>query len=179
MADEKYFSLEIISPERTFYKGEASFVELTTSEGEVGIYKNHVPMTNVIVPGIVTIHEADGIKEAAVHSGFMVILQDSIKIMAEVIGSELKVTILGTITDPEKSLVLESVKTGEIDFETEYRQNNSLPTGTYLLKQRGQLGYTCEVYKNVYRSGVLVDRVLVNNTKYDAASRIIEANPVP
>lgn len=84
MADDKYFSLEIISPERTFYKGEASFVELTTSEGEVGIYKNHVPMTNVIVPGIVTIHEADGVKEAAVHSGFMVILQDSIKIMAEV-----------------------------------------------------------------------------------------------
>ena len=102
-----------------------------------------------------------------------------IKIMAEVIGSELRVTILGTITDPEKSVVLESVKTGEIDFETEYRQNDSLPYGTYQLKQRGQVGYTCEVYKNVYRSGVLVDRVLVNNTKYDAASRIIEANPIP
>lgn len=84
MADEKYFDLEIISPERTFYKGQASFLELTTSEGEVGIYKYHIPMTNVIVPGIVTIHEADGIKEAAVHSGFMVILQESIKIMAEV-----------------------------------------------------------------------------------------------
>ena len=84
MADEKYFDLEIISPERTFYKGQASFLELTTSEGDVGIYKNHIPMTNVIVPGIVTIHEADGIKEAAVHSGFMVILQESIKIMAEV-----------------------------------------------------------------------------------------------
>ncbi|MBQ6815147.1 MAG: ATP synthase F1 subunit epsilon [Lachnospiraceae bacterium] len=84
MADEKFFDLEIISPERTFYKGQASFLELTTSEGEVGIYKNHVPMTNVVVPGIVTIHEADGVKEAAVHSGFMVILQDSIKIMAEV-----------------------------------------------------------------------------------------------
>ena len=84
MADEKYFDLEIISPERTFYKGQASFLELTTSEGDVGIYKNHIPMTNVIVPGIVTIHEADGIKEAAVHSGFMVILQDSVKVMAEV-----------------------------------------------------------------------------------------------
>ena len=84
MADEKYFILEIISPERTFYKGDVSFLELTTSEGEVGIYKNHIPMTNVIVPGIVTIHEADGVKEAAVHSGFMVILQDSVKIMAEV-----------------------------------------------------------------------------------------------
>ena len=84
MADEKYFSLEIISPETTFYKGEVNFLELTTSEGEVGIYMNHIPMTNVIVPGIVTIHEADGVKEAAVHSGFMVILQDSVKIMAEV-----------------------------------------------------------------------------------------------
>ena len=102
-----------------------------------------------------------------------------IKIMAEVIGSELKVTILGTITDPEKSIVLESVKTGEIDFETEYRQNYSLPDGTYQLKQRGQVGYTCEVYKNIYRGETLVDRVLVNNTKYDAASRIIEANPIP
>ena len=84
MADEKYFDLEIISPERTFYKGQVHFLELTTSEGEVGIYKDHIPMTNVIVPGIVTIHEADGIKEAAVHSGFMVILQDSVKVMAEV-----------------------------------------------------------------------------------------------
>lgn len=84
MADEKYFDLEIISPERTFYKGQVHFLELTTSEGEVGIYKKHIPMTNVVVPGIVTIHEADGVKEAALHSGFMVILQDSVKIMAEV-----------------------------------------------------------------------------------------------
>ena len=84
MADEKYFDLEIISPERTFYKGQVHFLELTTSEGEVGIYKNHIPMTNVVVPGIVTILEADGVKEAALHSGFMVILQDSVKIMAEV-----------------------------------------------------------------------------------------------
>ena len=84
MADEKYFDLEIISAERTFYKGQVHFLELTTSEGEVGIYKNHIPMTNVVVPGIVTIHEADGVKEAALHSGFMVILQDSVKIMAEV-----------------------------------------------------------------------------------------------
>ena len=84
MADEKYFDLEIISPERTFYKGQVHFLEVTTSEGEIGIYKNHIPMTNVVVPGIVTIHEADGVKEAVIHSGFMVILQDSVKIMAEV-----------------------------------------------------------------------------------------------
>ena len=83
MAD--LFTLEIISPERVFYKGEVKFLEMTTSEGEIGVYKNHIPMTNILVPGIVTIHEEEEVKEAAVHSGFVVILQDSVKIMAEVV----------------------------------------------------------------------------------------------
>ena len=84
MADERLFELEIISPEREFYKGNAHFVELVTSEGEIGVYKNHIPTTCVLVPGIVAIHEENGIKNAAVHSGFVVILKDKIKIMAEV-----------------------------------------------------------------------------------------------
>ena len=84
MADEKMFELEIISPERVFYKGEASFVEMTTSEGEIGVYKNHIPMTNVLMPGALKIHEAAGIKTAAVMSGFVVIMKDKIKVMAEV-----------------------------------------------------------------------------------------------
>ncbi len=83
MAD--LFTLEIISPERIFYKGEVKFLEMTTSEGEIGVYKNHIPMTNILAPGIVTIHEEGEVKEAAVHSGFVVILQDSVKIMAEVV----------------------------------------------------------------------------------------------
>ena len=37
MADEKMFKLRIIAPDRVFYEGEASFLELVTSEGEVGI----------------------------------------------------------------------------------------------------------------------------------------------
>lgn len=84
MADERFFELEIISPERVFYKGNAHFVELTTSEGEIGVYKNHIPTTCVLVPGIVAIHEEDKVVNAAVHSGFVVILKDKIKVMAEV-----------------------------------------------------------------------------------------------
>lgn len=84
MADENLFTLQIISPDRIFYEGEASFVEMVTSEGEIGVYKNHIPMTNILVPGIVKIHESNGVKEAAVHSGFVEILPDKIVIMAEV-----------------------------------------------------------------------------------------------
>lgn len=78
------FTLEIISPEREFYKGEISFVEMKTSEGEIGVYKNHIPMTSIIVPGVLKIHEEGGVKKAALHGGFVEILKDKVTVMAEI-----------------------------------------------------------------------------------------------
>lgn len=84
MADERNFELEIITPDRIFWKGEAFMIELTTTEGEVGIYKRHIPMTMIIAPGVMKIHVNGEIKEAAVHAGFMEILPEKITVMAEV-----------------------------------------------------------------------------------------------
>ena len=81
---ENLFDLQIICPDHIFYEGKASMLELNTTEGEVGIYKNHVPMTMIIAPGVATITEADGIKNAAIHAGFIEILQDKITVLAEV-----------------------------------------------------------------------------------------------
>ena len=77
------FKVEIITPDRVFYTGEANFIEFTTASGEIGVYKNHIPMTTVLAPGIVTIHEAEGEKEAAVHAGFAEILGDKVTLLAE------------------------------------------------------------------------------------------------
>lgn len=85
MADNNLFKLRIITPDRVFYEGEASMVEFNTTEGEIGVYKKHVPTTVIISPGILTITEAEGQKEAALHSGFAEILQDEVVILAEVI----------------------------------------------------------------------------------------------
>ena len=82
MAD--LFKLQIITPERKFYEGDASMVELTTEEGEIGVYRGHIPMTAMVAPGILKIHEEGGIKEAALISGFLEILPEKIVIMAEV-----------------------------------------------------------------------------------------------
>ncbi len=84
MADEKLFDLKIICPERTFYEGQAKMVELNTLEGEVGIYANHIPMTMIVKPGVLTITEEDGVKEAALHAGFIEVLPQKVTIMAEV-----------------------------------------------------------------------------------------------
>lgn len=83
MADERYFDLEIITPDRVFWKGQAMMLELNTTEGQVGIYKRHIPMTMILEPGIMTIHLEGGVKEAAVHAGFIEILPEKLVVMAE------------------------------------------------------------------------------------------------
>ena len=85
MADNNLFSLRIITPDRVFYKGEVSMVEFNTIEGEIGVLKKHVPTTVIISPGILTITEAEGTKEAALHAGFAEILQDEVVMLAEII----------------------------------------------------------------------------------------------
>ena len=60
-------------------------VEFNTTEGEIGVLKKHVPTTVIVRPGILTITEEQGTKEAALHAGFAEILQDEVVILAEVI----------------------------------------------------------------------------------------------
>lgn len=85
MAEGNKFVLKIITPDRIFYEGEASMVEFNTTEGEIGIYKEHVPTTVIVAPGILTITEENGQKQAALHAGFAEILQEKVTIMAEVV----------------------------------------------------------------------------------------------
>ena len=85
MAEGNKFLLKIITPDRIFYEGEASMVEFNTTEGEIGIYKEHVPTTVIIAPGILTITEENEQKQAALHAGFVEILQDKATIMAEIV----------------------------------------------------------------------------------------------
>lgn len=78
------FDVKIITPDRVFYEGQVSMVEMKTSEGEIGIYKNHIPMTCIIEPGVLRLYEAESEKQAAVHAGFVEILQDTVTVLAEI-----------------------------------------------------------------------------------------------
>ena len=83
MAD-KLMDVKIMAPDRIFYEGQVSFIEFNTTEGIVGIYPKHIPMTVVISPGVLKLVEENGdTKEAALHSGFVEVLGESITILAE------------------------------------------------------------------------------------------------
>lgn len=83
MADNM-FKVEIITPDRVFYTGDADMIEFNTVQGQIGVYRNHIPLTTVLEPGLVTIHEGDVQKVAAVHAGFAEILNDCVTLLAEV-----------------------------------------------------------------------------------------------
>ena len=79
---ENTMKLEVITPERSFYTGDVTFVELNTTEGEVGIYARHIPMTMIIAPGVLTITEEDGTKKKA--ALFVEVTETTMSILAEV-----------------------------------------------------------------------------------------------
>lgn len=84
MADEKIFKVEIITPDRVFYTGDATMIEFNTVNGQIGVYKNHIPLTTVLAPGIVVITNGEEKKMAAVHAGFAEILGEKVTLLAEV-----------------------------------------------------------------------------------------------
>ena len=71
--------LQIVTPDEAFFDGEVSMVELNTADGEAGIYPKHIPM----VVAVLKIHGADGVKKAALLSGFLQILPEKVTILAE------------------------------------------------------------------------------------------------
>ena len=85
MAD-KLFKLEIIAPDKIFYAQDVEMVEYNTTEGEVGVYAAHIPMTQIIAPGELIITEsADSKKNAALHTGFVEITGEKVTILTEAV----------------------------------------------------------------------------------------------
>lgn len=79
------FKLTIVTPDREFFSEDVDMVEFNTTEGEIGIYKGHIPLTVIVKPGILTITQGETVKNAALHAGFVQILPEEVTILAEII----------------------------------------------------------------------------------------------
>ncbi len=75
--------LKIISPDGIFYEGEADFVEFTSVEGRMGVYANHIPLTTILEPCVVHIHQKGEMKQVDIAGGFIEIQKTQVTIMAE------------------------------------------------------------------------------------------------
>jgi F-type H+-transporting ATPase subunit epsilon len=79
------FKLTIVTPDRQFFDEEADMVEFNTTEGEIGVYAGHAPLTVIVKPGVLKITQGDNVRNAALHAGFVQILPGEVTILAEII----------------------------------------------------------------------------------------------
>lgn len=75
--------LEIVTPDAKTFSDEVEMVTLPGSEGEMGIYPQHVPLLTQIVPGELIVRKAGRDYFLAVGEGFVEITADRVAIMAD------------------------------------------------------------------------------------------------
>lgn len=82
-------NVEVVSPERVQYSGEARVVICRTTEGEVAFLTDHAPLIGALGIGEVRIGQESGEDEvAAVHGGFVEVRNNKVVILSDV--AELK-----------------------------------------------------------------------------------------
>ncbi len=81
MADTLHFSL--VSPERELFSGDVKQVDAPGVEGEFGVLPKHAPFMTVLKPGVVRIHEDNGVTPVFVRGGFADVTPAGLTILAE------------------------------------------------------------------------------------------------
>ena len=77
--------VELVSPERILYSGEADMVVARTSDGDIAFLTGHSPFIGALGIGVVSIRETDGSEaRAAVHGGFVEVSGDRVTILSDV-----------------------------------------------------------------------------------------------
>ena len=77
--------VELVSPERILWSGEADVVVARTSEGDIAFLTGHSPFIGALGIGAVSIHATDGTEErAAVHGGFVEVSEYRVTIFSDV-----------------------------------------------------------------------------------------------
>jgi F-type H+-transporting ATPase subunit epsilon len=77
--------VELVSPERILWSGDADMVVARTSEGDIAFLTGHAPFIGALGIGAVSIRATDGTEErAAVHGGFVEVSGDRVTILSDV-----------------------------------------------------------------------------------------------
>lgn len=77
--------VELVSPERVVFEGDASLVIARTTDGEIGFQPGHVPFVGNLVSSVVRMALVDaGVQHIAVHSGFVEVSDDHVTLLCDI-----------------------------------------------------------------------------------------------
>jgi F-type H+-transporting ATPase subunit epsilon len=81
---EKTFNLEVITPDRSAVTEEVTALQVTASDGLMGIWANHAPLIAMLATGELHCTDSKGKqKNLAVGEGFVEVLQNNVKVLCD------------------------------------------------------------------------------------------------
>src|SRR6476620_3657143 len=75
--------LEIVTPEKIAYAEDVEMVTLPGSEGELGVYPNHVPLLTTLNPGELRVLKAGKETFLAIGEGFVEVTGTSVSVLTD------------------------------------------------------------------------------------------------
>jgi F-type H+-transporting ATPase subunit epsilon len=75
--------LEIVTPEKTAYSEDVEMVTLPGSEGELGVYPNHVPLLTTLNPGELRVLKGGKETFLAIGEGFVEITATAVSVLTD------------------------------------------------------------------------------------------------
>jgi F-type H+-transporting ATPase subunit epsilon len=78
-------TLDIITPDRKVFSGEASAVTLPGSQGQFQVLNNHAPLVSTLARGPIVVQATTGQQTFTVDGGVVEVLQNRVLVLAEAI----------------------------------------------------------------------------------------------
>lgn len=75
--------LDILTPEKTIYSGEASSVTVPGTDGSLGILSNHAPLISSLKEGDVIIQTPGGEEKYVIAGGVVEVMKNKVIVLAE------------------------------------------------------------------------------------------------
>ena len=120
------FAVEIISPDTTILKSEASEVTIPSFEGQMGILKNHIPLITFLRPGLVTIRQNKEEKKFFIEEGTVEFSNNNLLILTSTAKNldSLDKNLIDTIIRDSQ----EKIKINEINDKEKYLLSYKIST---------------------------------------------------
>ena len=120
------FVVEIISPDKSILKSEATEVTIPSYEGQMGILKDHIPLITFLRPGLITIKENSEEKIFFIEDGTVEFSNNNLLILTSTAKSldSLDKNFIDTIIKDSQ----EKISKGEISDKERYLLSYKIDT---------------------------------------------------
>ncbi|MDQ2931450.1 MAG: ATP synthase F1 subunit epsilon [Gemmatimonadota bacterium] len=75
--------VQVISPEKVLFEGDATSVVAPAFDGELGILTGHAPMITSLGTGTLRVESGAGTQRFSVEGGFLQVVDDQVRVVTE------------------------------------------------------------------------------------------------